>query len=83
MVARDHTGVVAPNVADKLDTGWLIGAGASALVGLLALLYGTWQAMSAAFGVPGDAVIVTGRGCVTGNLSKPPTGRLPHDVRGK
>jgi hypothetical protein len=53
--------VVAPNLADKLDTGWLIGAGASALVGLLALLYGTWQAMSAAFGVPGDAVIVTGR----------------------
>src|ERR1700742_3190870 len=53
--------VVAPNLADKLDTGWLIGAGASALVGLLALLYGTWQATKAAFGVPGYAVILTGR----------------------
>jgi hypothetical protein len=53
--------VIAPNLVDKLDTRWLIAAGGCAILGLLTLLYGTWQAMSAAFGIPGDAVIMTGR----------------------
>lgn len=52
--------VVAPNLADKLDVAWRIAAGVLVLAGLLALLYGTWQAMVAAFGVPGDARIVSG-----------------------
>lgn len=52
--------VVAPNLADKLDGGWRVGAGVLAITGLLVLLYGTWQAMAAAFGVPGDAQIMTG-----------------------
>jgi hypothetical protein len=52
--------VVAPGVADRLGGIWRPIAGALALAGLLALLYGTWQAMQAAFGVPGQAVRLSG-----------------------
>ncbi|MCU1640341.1 MAG: peptidase caspase catalytic subunit p20 [Nocardia sp.] len=52
--------VVAPGVADRLNGVCRPIAGVLALAGLLALLYGTWQAMSAAFGVTGGAVRITG-----------------------
>lgn len=52
--------VVAPNLADHLQAPWRYIAGILALGALLALLYGAWQAMRAAFGVPGDVVRVTG-----------------------
>jgi hypothetical protein len=52
--------VVAPTLADKLGGLWRIGAGVLVLTGLLTLLYGTWQAMVAAFGVPGGQQLVTG-----------------------
>jgi hypothetical protein len=53
--------VVAPNLADKLDGAWRIAAGGLVVAGLLALLYGTWQAMAAAFGIPGEARPLSGQ----------------------
>ncbi|MEU0528987.1 hypothetical protein [Amycolatopsis tolypomycina] len=52
--------VVAPSLADRLAGPFRYVAGSLALAALLALLYGTWQAMAAAFGVPGAAVRLTG-----------------------
>lgn len=52
--------VVAPNLSDRLTQPWYVTVGLLAFAGLLALLYGTWEAMRAAFGTPGDAVIMTG-----------------------
>ena len=52
--------VVAPSLAERLAGAFRYVAGSLALAGLLALLYGTWQAMTAAFGVPGEAVRITG-----------------------
>lgn len=52
--------VVAPGVGDRLSSAYRPIAGGLALAGLLVLLYGTWKAMQAAFGVPGQAVRVSG-----------------------
>jgi len=52
--------IAAPGLADRLTGGWRIAAGLLALTALLSLLYGTWQAMRAAFGLPDAAVTMTG-----------------------
>ena len=52
--------VISPGLADKLDPGWRLAVGVVAAVGLLALLFGTFEAMHAAFGVPGDGFLMTG-----------------------
>lgn len=49
-----------PSLASHL-TGWpRLAVGILALLGLLALLYGTWSAMNAAFGMPGNEDYITG-----------------------
>jgi hypothetical protein len=52
--------IAAPGLADRLPGGWHVAVGIIALAGLLSLLYGTWEAMTAAFGRPGAAVTMTG-----------------------
>jgi hypothetical protein len=52
--------VVAPGIADRVTGGWRVTVGVLALAGLLALLFGTWQAMCAAFGHPDSAITMTG-----------------------
>ena len=52
--------IASPTLADHL-TGWSrLAVGVLALCGLLALLYGTWRAMDAAFGAPGPDDYLTG-----------------------
>lgn len=52
--------IASPGLADHL-TGWSrLAVGILALCGLLALLYGTWRAMDAAFGVPAPDDYLTG-----------------------
>ena len=49
-----------PSLASHL-AGWpRLAVGILALLGLLALLYGTWSAMHAAFGTPGDEDYISG-----------------------
>jgi hypothetical protein len=52
--------IAAPGLADRLASGWRVLVGSLAMTGLLALLYGTWQAMRGAFGLPGAATAMTG-----------------------
>jgi len=52
--------IAAPGLADRLTAGWRAIVGGLALAGLLALLYGTWQAMRGAFGLPDAATAMTG-----------------------
>lgn len=52
--------IAAPGLADRLTSGWRAIVGGLALTGLLALLYGTWQAMRGAFGLPDAATAMTG-----------------------
>ena len=52
--------IVAPDLADRLTASWRVTVGGLALAGLLALLYGTLQAMRGAFGLPDAATAVTG-----------------------
>jgi hypothetical protein len=52
--------IASPSLADRL-TGWSrLAVGVLALCGLLTLLYGTWRAMDAAFGAPGEDNYLTG-----------------------
>jgi multisubunit Na+/H+ antiporter MnhF subunit len=53
--------VVAPTLTARLQGLPQLTAGCLALMSLLALLYGSWQAMKAAFGVPGESVRATGK----------------------
>ncbi len=52
--------IAAPNLAGELADGWRLLVGALAFTGLLAMLYGTWQAMRGAFGLPDAATAITG-----------------------
>lgn len=52
--------IAAPGLADRLSGSWRLVVGLLVLGGLLALLYGTWQAMGGAFGLPDAAVAMTG-----------------------
>jgi hypothetical protein len=52
--------IASPALASRL-TGWSrLAVGVLALCGLLTLLYGTWRAMDAAFGAPGEDNYLTG-----------------------
>jgi dolichol kinase len=52
--------IAAPGLADRLTASWRATVGGLALAGLLALLYGTLQAMRGAFGLPDGATAMTG-----------------------
>ena len=52
--------IASPALASRL-TGWSrLAVGVLAVCGLLTLLYGTWRAMDAAFGTPGEDNYLTG-----------------------
>ncbi|MEV4352263.1 hypothetical protein AB0J83_48025 [Actinoplanes sp. NPDC049596] len=52
--------IAAPGLADRVTGAWRTAIGLLVLAGLLALLFGTWQAMRAAFGHPDAATTMTG-----------------------
>ncbi len=52
--------IASPALAGRLTGRSRLAVGALALFGLLALLYGTWRAMDAAFGAPGADDYLTG-----------------------
>jgi hypothetical protein len=52
--------LASPTLASHLDPGPQLAVGLLAVAGLLALLYGTWRAMDAAFGVPAKEQYITG-----------------------
>jgi hypothetical protein len=52
--------ITAPDLAKGLRAPWHAAVGLLALAGLLALVFGTWRAMKAAFGVPAAALPLTG-----------------------
>jgi hypothetical protein len=52
--------ITSPTLGAKISGGWRVIVGLLVLGGLVALIYGTWRAMLAAFGVPGTAIPMTG-----------------------
>lgn len=52
--------LASPTLASHLDPGPQLAVGLLAVAGLLALLFGTWRAMDAAFGVPAKEQYITG-----------------------
>lgn len=52
--------LASPALADHLNTGPRLAVAALAIAGLLTLLFGTWRAMDAAFGLPGTNDYLTG-----------------------
>jgi hypothetical protein len=52
--------ITAPDLGKTLGSPWRAFVGGLALAGLLALTYGTWQVMRAAFGMPSSAIPMTG-----------------------
>jgi hypothetical protein len=52
--------LASPTLADHLRPGPRLAVGVLAIAGLLTLLFGTWRAMDAAFGVPGADDYLTG-----------------------
>ena len=52
--------LASPTLASHLNPGPQLAVGLLAVSGLLALLYGTWRAMDAAFGVPAKEQYITG-----------------------
>jgi hypothetical protein len=52
--------IASPGLADHVLSPWRWLAGLLALAGLLSLLYGTWRAMNASFGVAGKEIVMTG-----------------------
>lgn len=52
--------IASPGVADHVLSTWRWLVGLLALAGLLSLLYGTWRAMNASFGLPGKEIVMTG-----------------------
>jgi hypothetical protein len=52
--------IASPTLADHLGTGPHLAVAALAIAGLLTLLFGTWRAMDAAFGIPGADDYLTG-----------------------
>lgn len=52
--------LASPTLASHLDPGPQLAVGVLSVAGLLALLYGTWRAMAAAFGVPAKEQYITG-----------------------
>lgn len=52
--------LASPTLASHLDPGPQLAVGLVAVAGLLTLLYGTWRAMDAAFGVPAKEQYITG-----------------------
>lgn len=52
--------LASPTLASHLDPGPQLAVGLVAVAGLLTLLYGTWRAMDAAFGVPPKEQYITG-----------------------
>jgi hypothetical protein len=53
--------VKAPDLGNDLSLAWRIAVAVPTIAGLLLLLYGTWQAMRAAFGLP-TQIWLTGEG---------------------
>ncbi len=52
--------IASPGLADHVLPRWRWLVGLLALAGLLSLLYGTWRAMNASFGVAGKEIVMTG-----------------------
>ena len=52
--------IASPGLADHVLSPWRWLVGLLALAGLLSLLYGTWRAMNASFGVAGKKIVMTG-----------------------
>lgn len=52
--------IASPALADHVLPPWRWLVGLLALAGLLTLLYGTWRAMNASFGVAGKEIVMTG-----------------------
>lgn len=52
--------LASPTLADHLAPGPRLAVAALAIAGLLTLLFGTWRAMTAAFGLPGAGDYLTG-----------------------
>jgi hypothetical protein len=52
--------ITSPSLGTTVRGGWRVLVGLLVLGGLLTLIYGTWRAMLAAFGVPGAAIPMTG-----------------------